>query len=319
MEKTTTLMALSASKKLAKDIAKILNTSICDTKVHHFADGEILVENNESVRGKNVYVIQSTSAPVTENLMELLICVDALKRSSAAEITAVIPYFGYARQDRKAKARQPITAKLVADLLQTAGVDRVVTVDLHAAQIQGFFNIPVDDMTALPLISNYFKAQNLSDDVVVVSPDHGGANRARKLANALDVPLAIIDKRRPKPNVAEVTGIIGDVVGKHCIMVDDMIDTGGTIAAGAQALMDKGAKEVSIACTHAVFSGPASQRLQDSVAKEIVVTDSIALGDEKSFPKLKVVSIADLIASTIYNIETATPVSEVFDKYDFAE
>ena len=318
MKETTTLIALSASKKLANDIAIQLNGEVSASKVHHFADGEILVELNESVRGKNAYVIQSTSAPVTENLMELLICVDALKRSSAAEITAVIPYFGYARQDRKAKARQPITAKLVADLLQTAGVDRVVTVDLHAAQIQGFFNIPVDDMTALPLLSKYFKEKNLTN-VTVVSPDHGGANRARKLANALDVPLAIIDKRRPKPNVAEVTGIIGDVAGRTCIMIDDMIDTGGTIAAGAQALMDKGAKDVYIACTHAVFSGPACERLQASVAKEVVVTNSIELDETKKFDKLNKVSIAELIASTIYNIEHAKPVSEVFEKYDFAE
>lgn len=318
MEKSTTLISLSSSKKLAEDIAKILNTTVCDSNVHHFADGEILVELNESVRGKHVYIIQSTSAPVTENLMEILICVDALKRSSAAEITAVIPYFGYARQDRKAKARQPITAKLVADLLQTAGVDRLVTVDLHAAQIQGFFNIPVDDMMALPLLSNYFKG-TVSDNVTVVSPDHGGANRARRLANALDVPLAIIDKRRPKPNVAEVTGIIGDVAGRDCIMIDDMIDTAGTIAAGAKALMDKGAKSVRIACTHAVFSGPACERLQNSVAEEIVVTDTIELPEEKNFDKLKIVSIADLIASTIYNIEHAKPVSEVFAKYDFEE
>ncbi len=318
MKETTTLIALSASQKLASDIAKILDGEVCDTKVHHFADGEILVEINESVRGKHVYIIQSTSSPATENLMELLICVDALKRSSAAEITAVIPYFGYARQDRKAKARQPITAKLVADLLQTAGVDRVVTVDLHAAQIQGFFNIPVDDMTALPLLSHYFKDQGL-EDITVVSPDHGGANRARKLANALDVPLAIIDKRRPKPNVAEVTGIIGDVAGRNCIMIDDMIDTGGTIAAGAQAVMDKGAKSVYIACTHAVFSGPAGERLQNSVAKEIIVTDTIELPEEKKFDKLKCVSIADLIASTIYNIEHSKPVSEVFSKYGFEE
>lgn len=318
MKETTTLISLSSSKKLAEDIARILGTTVADTNVHHFADGEILVEINESVRGKHVYIIQSTSAPVTENLMEVLICVDALKRSSAAEITAVIPYFGYARQDRKAKARQPITAKLVADLLQTTGVDRVVTVDLHAAQIQGFFDIPVDDMTALPLLSNYFKDKNI-EDVTVVSPDHGGANRARKLANALDVPLAIIDKRRPRPNVAEVTGIIGEVEGRNCIMIDDMIDTGGTIAAGAQALMDKGAKSVYIACTHPVFSGPACERLQNSVAKEIVVTDTIALPEEKHFEKLKVVSIADLIASTIYNIENTKPVSEVFEKYDFKE
>ncbi|MBS5114335.1 MAG: ribose-phosphate pyrophosphokinase [Erysipelotrichaceae bacterium] len=318
MNNKTTVIALSSSQKLAKQIAALLGTELCPANVHHFADGEILVSLEESVRGKHVYVVQSTSAPVTENLMELLICVDALKRSSATEITAVIPYFGYARQDRKAKARQPITAKLVADLLQTTGVDRVVTVDLHAAQIQGFFDIPVDDMTGLPLLSNYFKAKNI-ENLTVVSPDHGGANRARKLANALDVPLAIIDKRRPKPNVAEVTGIIGDVEGRNCIMVDDMIDTGGTIAAGAKALKDKGAKDVYIACTHAVFSGPAPERLQNSVAKEVVVTDTIELNEKKHFDKLVTVSIADLLASTIYNIENAKPVSEVFEKYDFMD
>ncbi len=312
------LIALSASQELAHKIQKCLgpNARIINTTVHHFADGEILVELQESVRGQNVYVIQSTANPVTENLMELLICVDALKRSSAKEITAVIPYFGYARQDRKAKPRQPITAKLVADLLQTAGVDRVVTTDLHAAQIAGYFDIPVDDMAALPLISNYFKKLNV-EDVTVVSPDHGGANRARKLANALDAPLAIIDKRRPKPNVAEITGIIGDVEGQNCIMIDDMIDTAGTIVAGAEALKEKGAKDVYIACTHPVFSGPAVQRLKDCVAKEIIVTDTIELPEEKMFDKLQVVSLDELLALSIYNIEHAQPISDVFDKFDY--
>ncbi len=319
MEKQqTTVLALSSSQKLAQKIADYLGTTLCPTTVHHFADGEILVNTEESVRGKHVYIVQSTSAPVTENLMELLICIDALKRASAKEITAVVPYFGYARQDRKAKPRQPITAKLVADLLQSAGVDRVVTVDLHATQIQGFFNIPVDDMTALPLLGHYFRKKNI-ENLTVVSPDHGGANRARKLANALDVPLAIIDKRRPKPNVAEVTGIIGDVKGRNCIMVDDMIDTGGTIAAGAQALKEKGANDVYIACTHAVFSGPARERLQNSVAKEVVVTDTIELPKEKQFEKLVTVSIAELLASTINHIEDAKPISDIFDKYDFHE
>ena len=235
MKNKITVFALSASEELAKDIAKELGTNVGKSKVHHFADGEILVEIGESVRGKDVYIVQSTSNPVTENLMEILVLADALKRASAKEITAIIPYFGYARQDRKAKPRQPITSKLIADLLTVAGINRVVTVDLHAAQIQGFFDIPVDEMQALPLISNYFKKKNISD-ICVVSPDHGGATRARKLAVALDAPVAIIDKRRPKPNVAEIMGVLGDVEGKNCIMVDDMIDTGGTIVAGIEML-----------------------------------------------------------------------------------
>jgi len=309
-----TIFALSSSRELASKIADRLGVKLGDCNVHHFADGEILVEVNESVRGKHVYVVQSTSAPVSENLMELLIITDALKRASAREITAVVPYFGYARQDRKAKPRQPITSKLVADMLTTAGVDRVVTIDLHAAQIQGFFNVPIDDMTALPILGSYFKGLNLKD-VCVVSPDHGGATRARKLANALHSEIAIIDKRRPRPNVAEVMGIIGDVEGKNCIMIDDMIDTGGTIAAGAQVLKDRGAKDIYIACTHAVFSGPATQRLQDSPAREIVVTDTIELPEAKKFDKLRTVSVSELLARTIKNIEEAKPVSDVFTIY----
>lgn len=320
MNSDLTIFALSSSRKLAQKIADEIGVKLGDCKVHHFADGEILVELNESVRGKHVYVIQSTSAPVSENLMELLIIVDALKRASAAEITVVVPYFGYARQDRKAKPRQPITSKLVADMLTVAGVDRVVTIDLHAAQIQGFFNVPIDDMTALPIIGTYFRNKNL-ENICVVSPDHGGANRARKLANALHSEIAIIDKRRPRPNVAEVMGIIGDVKDKVCIMIDDMIDTGGTIAAGAQVLKDKGAKEIYIACTHAVFSGEACTRLQNSAAKEIVVTDTIELPDEKKFDKLTTVSVSELLANTIRNIEDARPVSDVFAIYgdDFVQ
>ena len=227
-----------------------------------------------------------------------------------------MPYFGYARQDRKAKPRQPITSKLVADLLTTAGVNRVVTIDLHAAQIQGFFNIPVDDMQALPLICNYFKNKNL-DDICVVSPDHGGATRARKMAVALDCPVAIIDKRRPKPNVAEIMGVLGDVEGKNCVMIDDMIDTGGTIVAGIDMLLEKGAKNVFVACTHPVFSGPAVERLKNCSAKEVVVTDTIILPKEKHFDKLKVVSVASLLAKTIESIENNLPVSDVFQEFDF--
>ena len=286
MKNKITVFALSASQELGKDICDVLGTELGECKVSHFADGEILV------------------------------ITDALKRASAREITAVIPYFGYARQDRKAKPRQPITSRLVADLLSVAGVDRVVTVDLHARQIQGFFDIPVDEMEALPLLYKYFSEKNM-EDLCVVSPDHGGAVRARKLSEKLDCPIAIIDKRRPKPNVAEVMGIIGDVAGKNCILVDDMIDTAGTICAGANVLMEKGAKSVHIACTHGVLSGPASERLQNCAAEEVVITDTIVIPEEKKFDKLVQVTVADLLAHTIENIENDLPVSEVFELYNF--
>ncbi|EMD17565.1 ribose-phosphate diphosphokinase [Eggerthia catenaformis OT 569 = DSM 20559] len=310
-----TLFSLSASKKLTLDIADILDVEVGDSIVHHFADGEILVEIGESVRGKDVFIVQSTSNPVTENLMEILVLADALKRASAREITAVIPYFGYARQDRKAKPRQPITAKLVADLLTVTGIKRVVTIDLHARQIQGFFNIPVDEMQALPLICRYFKDKHI-DDLCIVSPDHGGATRARQMSEYFDCPIAIIDKRRPKPNVAEVMGIIGDVSGKNCILIDDMIDTGGTICAGVDTLIEKGAKDVYIACTHAVLSHPAVERLQNSKAKEIVITDTIALPEQKKIDKISIVTVAELLAHTIENIENDLPVSDVFKQYN---
>ena len=316
MKNNITIFALSSNQDLAKSIAKTLGTEVGKSKVHHFADGEILVEIEESVRGKDVFIIQSTSNPVTENLMEILVLTDALKRASAKEITAVIPYFGYARQDRKAKPRQPITSRLVADLLTTAGVDRVVTVDLHARQIQGFFDIPVDEMEALPLICRYFEAKNIPD-LCIVSPDHGGATRARKMSEALDCPIAIIDKRRPKPNVAEVMGIIGDVAGKNCILIDDMIDTAGTIVAGANVLKEKGAKDVYIACTHGVLSGPAIERLNNSVAKEVVITDTIAIPEEKKFDNLVQISVDELLAPTIESIENDLPVSDVFTQFEF--
>ena len=315
MKNKITVFSLSSSKKLAQDIASILGTKVGDCKVHHFADGEILCEIGESVRGKDVFIVQSTSNPVTENLMEILVLTDALKRASAREITAVIPYFGYARQDRKAKPRQPITSKLVADLLTTAGVNRVVTVDLHAAQIQGFFDIPVDEMQALPLLIKYFRKKKVQD-LCVVSPDHGGATRARKMSEAFDCPIAIIDKRRPKPNVAEVMGIIGNVEGKNCILIDDMIDTAGTITAGVDMLKQKGAKDVYIACTHGVLSGPAIERLSTCAAKEAVITNTIEIPQEKKFDKLVSVSVAGLLAHTIENIENDLPVSDVFTQYD---
>lgn len=315
MKNKITVFSLSSSKKLAQDIASILGTKVGDCKVHHFADGEILCEIGESVRGKDVFIVQSTSNPITENLMEILVLTDALKRASAREITAVIPYFGYARQDRKAKPRQPITSKLVADLLTTAGVNRVVTVDLHAAQIQGFFDIPVDEMQALPLLIKYFRKKKVQD-LCVVSPDHGGATRARKMSEAFDCPIAIIDKRRPKPNVAEVMGIIGNVEGKNCILIDDMIDTAGTITAGVDMLKQKGAKDVYIACTHGVLSGPAIERLSTCAAKEVVITNTIEIPQEKKFDKLVSVSVAGLLAHTIENIENDLPVSDVFTQYD---
>lgn len=315
MKNKITVFSLSSSKKLAQDIASILGTKVGDCKVHHFADGEILCEIGESVRGKDVFIVQSTSNPVTENLMEILVLTDALKRASAREITAVIPYFGYARQDRKAKPRQPITSKLVADLLTTAGVNRVVTVDLHAAQIQGFFDIPVDEMQALPLLIKYFRKKKVQG-LCVVSPDHGGATRARKMSEAFDCPIAIIDKRRPKPNVAEVMGIIGNVEGKNCILIDDMIDTAGTITAGVDMLKQKGAKDVYIACTHGVLSGPAIERLSTCAAKEVVITNTIEIPQEKKFDKLVSVSVAGLLAHTIENIENDLPVSDVFTQYD---
>lgn len=315
MKNKITVFSLSSSKKLAQDIASILGTKVGDCKVHHFADGEILCEIGESVRGKDVFIVQSTSNPVTENLMEILVLTDALKRASAREITAVIPYFGYARQDRKAKPRQPITSKLVADLLTTAGVNRVVTVDLHAAQIQGFFDIPVDEMQALPLLIKYFRKKKVQN-LCVVSPDHGGATRARKMSEAFDCPIAIIDKRRPKPNVAEVMGIIGNVEGKNCILIDDMIDTAGTITAGVDMLKQKGAKDVYIACTHGVLSGPAIERLSTCAAKEVVITNTIEIPQEKKFDKLVSVSVAGLLAHTIENIENDLPVSDVFTQYD---
>ncbi len=316
MKNKVTVFALSASQDLAHSIASHMGTTVGKCDVHHFADGEILVEIGESVRGKDVFIVQSTSNPVTENLMEILVLADALKRASANEITAVIPYFGYARQDRKAKPRQPITSRLVADLLTVAGVNRVVTIDLHAAQIQGFFDIPVDEMQALPIICKYFSDKNI-EDLCVVSPDHGGATRARRMSEALDCPIAIIDKRRPKPNAVEVMGIIGDVEGKNCILIDDMIDTAGTIVAGADVLKDKGAKDVYIACTHGVLSGPAVERLSNSIAKEVVITDTIAISEDKKFDKLVELSVAQLLAHTIESIENNLPVSDVFTQYDF--
>ena len=312
--KNIKIFAGNSHKKLAKDIAAKLGLPLGNSEVKIFSDGEISVNINETVRGSEVFVVQSTCDPVNDNLMELLIMIDAFKRASAAKITAVLPYFGYARQDRKAKARDPISAKLVADLLTTAGADRVLTIDLHAPQIQGFFNIPVDHLYGGPLLANYFKHKfkdNL-EDVCIVSPDHGSVGRARQFAQKLGVPFAIVDKRRPRPNVAEVMNIIGDIEGKYCIMVDDMIDTAGTIVAGASALVAKGAKEVYCACTHAVLSGPAIERLEESPLKEIVFLDPIPLPKSKMLDKFKVLSVAPIFAETIKRIYEDISISPLY-------
>jgi ribose-phosphate pyrophosphokinase len=310
----TLLFSLTANKELTDEIASLLGMKVSEVMVNHFADGEIICEPKDSVREKDVYIVQSTCTPVTEHLFEILIFVDALKRASAHKINVVIPYFGYARQDRKSKPRQPITSRLVADLLKTAGVDRVITVELHAAQIQGFFSCLVDELSAAPLISNYFK-DKVTENTVIVSPDHGGVNRARKVAEKLNLPLAIIDKRRTKPNVAEVMNIIGDVEGKDCLMIDDMIDTAGSAHAGATQLKAHGAKSVRIVCSHGVFSGPAADRLLDGTFDEIVTTNSIPLPDKMKDPRVHVLSLAPMIARVIENIEDGEPVSLIYDLY----
>lgn len=309
--KKVKLFSLSANKELAEEIAESVGVPLSSCEVLHFADGEVNVQINETVRGHNVFVIQPTSAPVNDHLMEVLIMCDALKRASAKTINLVIPYYGYSRQDRKARSRQPISAKLVADLLQTAGVDRVICMDIHAAQIQGFFNIPVDNFMGLPIIANYLLDKKL-EDVVVVSPDHGGTTRAREFAKVLDTTIAIIDKRRPEPNKAEVMNIIGNVQGKTCILVDDMCDTAGTLTIGAQALLDAGAKKVYAACTHGVLSGPAIERIQNSCLEEMIITNTIRLPEHKKIDKLKVLSVGSLLGHGILRILSDEPLSGLF-------
>lgn len=319
MLKDTVVFALTSSTDLAAAICKDLDLPLGKIKVEHFADGEILVEPQESVRGRSVFIVQSTCTPVTEHLMEVLVCIDACKRASAGEINVIMPYYGYARQDRKAKPRQPITSKLVANLLQVAGANRVITFDLHAAQIQGYFDIPIDDLTAVPMIGSYFASKNFPQDgVVVVSPDHGGVVRARRLADILDAPIAIIDKRRPKPNMVEAQNVIGDVDGKICIVVDDICDTAGTLCAGCQILKDHGAKEVYVGITHGIFSRDAVTKIENSVINELVISDTIAFPEEKAkqSTKIHVLSVADMIAKAITAIENHTPVSEVYDEFE---
>ncbi len=305
------IFAANSHPELAEEISSIIGKPLGDAKVSKFSDGEISVSLGESVRGCDCFIIQSTCSPVNDNLMELLIMIDAMKRASAGRISAVMPYYGYARQDRKAKARDPITAKLVADMLVAAGADRVVTMDLHAAQIQGYFTIPVDHLVGLPLLGKYF-AENKMDDLVVVSPDHGSVPRARNMAEPLGCPIAIVDKRRPEPNKSEIMNIIGDIEGKNCILVDDMIDTAGTITNAANALKDLGAKSVRACATHAVLSGPAIQRIEDSAIEELVLLNTMPIPKEKMLDKMKVLSVGPLFAEAIYRIHTNGSISKLF-------
>lgn len=305
------LFTLNANPELAKEIGDAIGVPLGECEVKRFADGEVSININETVRDHHVFIVQPTCAPVNEHLMELLIMCDALKRASAKTINLVVPYYGYSRQDRKARSRQPISAKLVANLLEKAGASRLITMDLHASQIQGFFDIPIDHFYALPILGGYFLNKNL-ENVVVVSPDHGGVVRARELAEILKTPIAIIDKRRPEPNRAEVMNIIGEVKGKICVMVDDMIDTAGSIVAGANALVDAGAKEVYATCTHAIFSGPAIERLQNSPIKEVVVTNTIPLPAEKKIDKIVQLSVGEFIGRGIIKVLSGSSLSELF-------
>lgn len=305
----------NSNLKLAESVAKSIGIELGKAEVQKFSDGEINVKINEAVRGKDVYIIQPTSFPTNDNLMELLIMVDACKRASAGFVNVVIPYYGYARQDRKTRGREPITAKLIANLITVAGASRVITMDLHAGQIQGYFDIPVDHFTAIRLLSEQFKerAYNKPDEYVVVSPDLGGVTRARAFADYLKLGIAIIEKRRPRPNVSEVMSVIGDFKGKHCILFDDIVDTGGTIINAATHLIENGAKDVSITATHGVLSGNAVERLDNSRVKELIITDTIFLPSRKKSDKIKQVSIAPLLGEAIRRINTYESISGLFE------
>ena len=306
------LFTCNAHPELANEIAELMGIKVGKSTVNKFSDGEIQVSIWESVRDCDVYVVQPTCAPVNDHLMELLIMIDALKRASAGRINAVIPYYGYARQDRKAKARDPITAKLVANLIQAAGADRVISMDLHANQIQGYFDIPVDHLLGLPILTKYFKEKNL-DNVVVVSPDHGSVTRARNMAERLDAPIAIVDKRRPEPNKSEIMNIIGDSDGKNCILLDDMIDTAGTICNAASALIELGAKNVYACATHGVLSGPAKERLEKSPIQELVLLNTLPIDDEKKLDKMTFISVGPIFSEVITRVYQGGSVSTLFD------
>lgn len=302
----------NANKTLAEKICKELGVPLGDCEVGTFSDGEISANINETVRGYDVFLIQPTCPPVNNNLMETLILMDGFKRASAGRINAVIPYYGYARQDRKTKAREPITAKLIADLLTTAGADRVLSMDLHAGQIQGYFNIPVDHLLGVPILADYFRGV-VNRECVVVSPDLGGVTRARNFANLLDLPIAIIEKRRPKANVSEVMNVIGDIEGKDVIIVDDIIDTAGTITKAAKVLKNFGALDVYACATHPILSGPAVERIENSEIEKFIVTDTVPLSEEKLIDKIEVVSVASIFAEAIMRIHKNESVSKLFD------
>ncbi len=310
--KKVKLFALNSNLELAEEISRYSEIPLSKCTVNRFSDGEVQVNIDETVRGHIVFIVQSTNCPVNDNYMELLIMIDALKRASAEEINIIMPYYGYSRQDRKAAPRQPISAKLMADLLQTAGATRLMCLDLHADQIQGFFNIPIDNFLALPILAEYFIEKNL-EDVVVVAPDHGGTTRARKLAMVLDAPMAIVDKRRPRPNVAEVMNVIGDIEGKNCIIIDDMIDTAGTLSIVVKTLKERGAKTVRACCSHALLSGAAVERLNSVPLEELVITNTTKITDEKKQIKnLTILSVANLLSRGIMNIIDDKPVSDLF-------
>jgi len=308
------LFSGTANPELSHKIAELAGTQIGDMTITRFSDGEIHVQVNQSVRGDDVFVVQSCPAPVNDHLMELLIMVDAFRRASVRRITAVMPYFCYARQDKKVKPREPVTAKLVASMLDAAGADRVLTMDLHAGQIVGFFDIPVDNLYAGPIIADYLKKKVPMANAVVVSPDVGGVTRARALAEVLGTPIAIIVKRRPEPNRAEVTEIIGDVEGRTAILFDDMIDTAGSVIGGAEALLERGAAEVYAACTHGVLSGGAPERLLASPIRKVIVTDTIPLPEANRGDRIVSVSVAGLLADAIRRIHDESSVSEIFSK-----
>jgi len=302
----------NSNRTLAKEIADVLHIPVGEATVSTFSDGEIMVQINENVRGADVFVVQSTCMPVNKNIMELLLMIDALKRASAGRITAVVPYYGYARQDRKAQPRVPISARLVADLLSATGVGRVLTIDLHAGQIQGFFDIPVDHLYSSPVLAEYIRKE-YANDIVVVSPDAGGVERARAFAKRLDASLAIIDKRREKANVSQVMHVIGDVKGRDAILFDDMIDTAGTITQAASALKDNGTKRVVAACAHAVLSGPALDRINGSILEEVIVTNTIPMDDKtEKCKKLRVLSVAPLLGEAIKRIHEESSISSLF-------
>ena len=307
------ILAGNSNRPLAEAVAAQLKIPVSLAEVGKFSDGEISINLPQTVRGKDIFIIQSTSCPVNDNFMELLIMIDACKRASAGRITAVMPYFGYARQDRKARPRDPITAKLCADILTAAGADRVMTMDLHAAQIQGFFDIPVDHLFGAPLLAKHFK-KRMNEEWVVVSPDVGSVGRARNFASRVDASLAIVDKRRPKANAIEIMNVIGDVAGKTCLMVDDMIDTAGTICQGAEALVKNGAKEVYACCTHGVFSGPAMERITKSPIKELIVLDTINMPESvRNNPKIKVISSAKAMAKAITAVYSDSSLSVIYE------